>query len=380
MGMVVGLAIRMAQYWLNENCMAVEYQTWQLGYDETTGTYVDEITIATGRKHAYHPYVATDFNNTLADGSTEFGTNWVCPDCGSYAYHKDTHNANGLQTKFECRYVNTMYATNGENQERSDLSEFGYYANGLNYVTRYYNEWIHADGYVEWSQNLYSNYDFSNNTCTRTNTWTCNNSSSEGSWGGVTKQESAHVTTCEYYNDPDPTCTQRGEEFHAHDCIVCNNVEIVGRWDVEPTGHDFYYDSAKETYVCSVCELESINGVMGAIYMEDMTKDTDAFYTIGYWNRDKIQFQPMVSVILDDVTDDDNQFVLTGISFNYLTVKDNGVCALTFSKAEAETAAQQLISDRNYSGSYAIRISFVPTNGTNELDYAITFDSQNTAQ
>jgi hypothetical protein len=368
-----GLTIRMAEYWLNENCMAVEYQTLQLGYDEATGTYMDEITIATGRKHAYHPYVATNFNDTLADGSTEFGTRWDCPDCGSYGYHKDTHNANGLQTKFECRYVNTMYATNGENRERGDVTEFGYYANGLNYATRYYDEWIHADGYVEWNQHLYSNYDFSNNTCTRTNTWT----SSEDSVDGVYEKESAHVTgECKYFYDPEPTCSQRGEEFHTHDCVVCGNVEIQGHWSVEPTGHNFEYDATKETYVCSVCDLESMNGVMGAIYMEDLTEDTDAVYTVGYWNRDKIQFQPMVSVILDDVADDDNQFVLTGINFNYLTVKDDGVCALTFSKAEAEAAAQQLIGDRNYSGSYAIRISLVPTNGTDELDYAITFDSQ----
>ena len=32
--------------------------------------------------------------------------------------------------------------------------------------------------------------------------------------------------------------------------------------------------------------------------------------------------------------------------------------------------------DANYTGSYAIRISFVPINGDDTLDYAITFDSQ----
>ena len=85
-------------------------------------------------------------------------------------------------------------------------------------------------------------------------------------------------------------------------------------------------------------------------------------------------------MILNDVADDDKEFVLAGITFDYLTVKNDGVRALTFSKADAQAAADKLISDRNYSGSYAIRISFVPDGGDNTLDYAITFDNQNTAQ
>jgi len=368
-----GLTIRMAEYWLNENCMAVEYQTWQLGYDETTGTCQKEITIATGEKHAYHPYVQSSINETLADGSEVGGERWDCPNCGSYYYHKHTH-LNGVQTRYEELYVNTRSAVNGEPKERSHDSVFGLVANGHSYATSNRHERIEADGTIWWEENVFSNYDFSNNDCRRTNTWS-------NSWGdsGV-REEGAHLTNCKDYDSLEPTCSQHGEHVHAHVCVVCGNVADESRSELQPTGHRFEYDYAKQMYVCSVCELESAIGVMGAIYLEDLTKDGDSIYTIGYWNRDDIKFNPYVSVILDNVTDDDKEFVLSGITFDYLNVKEDGVRALTFDKAEAQAAADKLVADRKYSGSYAIRISFVPTSGDNTLDYAITFDSQNTAQ
>lgn len=368
-----GLSIRVAEYWLNENCVAVEYQTWQLGYDETTGQFQKEITIATGEKHAYHPYVQSSINETLADGSEVGGERWDCPDCGSYYYHKHTR-LNGVQTKYEELYVNTRSAVNGEPKQRSYDSVFGLIANGFSYETSNRQERIDADGSVWWEEATYTNYDFSNNDCRRTRTW-------KNSYGdGNVYEEGAHMTNCKDYNSLEPTCTQHGEHVHAHVCVVCQNVADESRSKLNPTGHNFDWDDEKQTYVCRVCELESIRGVMGAIYLEDMTEDADSVYTIGYWNRDDISFNPYVSVILDDAADDDKEFVLTGITFDYLNVKEDGVRALTFDKAAAQAAADQLVADRNYSGSYAIRISFVPTSGDNTLDYAITFDSQNTAQ
>ena len=369
-----GLTIRMAEYWLNENCMAVEYQTWQLGYDEQTGTWEREITIPTGEKHAYHPYVTTNIDENPDANTHISGTRWTCPDCGSYAIQQNTF-VNDIETKFECRYVNTQYATNGEKQERGDATEYGYVANGHNYATRNYNYWIHNDGYLEWNLHEYSNYDFSNNDCRRTNTWTNDRNDNSVS------EESAHlVSDCEYYYDPKPTCSQHGTEHHVHMCVVCGREDTHDKWDVSPTAHYWYWDSDKDCYVCSECGLESAVGATGSICMEDLTEDGESVYKIGYWNRNNINFVPKVSVILKDATTDDNELVLSGIEFNYLTVKDDGVRALTFGKDAAQQAAEAAMANVSYTGDYAIRISFVPIDDIYTLDYAITFDSLNAAQ
>ena len=70
-----------------------------------------------------------------------------------------------------------------------------------------------------------------------------------------------------------------------------------------------------------------------------------------------------------------NQFALLGIDFDYWTEEEDGIRALAFSAAQAQNAAQELMTEKGYTGSYAIRISFVPENGDDTLDYAITFDS-----
>lgn len=368
-----GLTIRMAEYWLNENCLAVEYQTWQLGYNEADGTCLKEITIKTGDSHAYHPYTESYINETLDDGSVVTGTQWTCPDCGSYAYHRNTH-LNGIYTKFECLYVNTLYETNGENQRRSDTTEYGLVANGYTYESSYRWEEVDADGTVTWHQNEFSNYDFSNGDCKRTVVYTDSNGNTD------TRVESAHVVGCQEYDSIKPTCTQDGERVHTHTCQVCGWVDWQERWQLDPTCHNWNWDDTKQTYVCSVCELESAVGATGSIAMEDLTADTDTEYKIGYWNQNDIEFTPQVCVILDDATTDDNLLVLTGITFDYLTVKEDGVRALTFNKEEVQAAAEAAMANVSYTGSYAIRIVFNPTSGEHTLDYAITFDSQNTAQ
>ena len=120
------------------------------------------------------------------------------------------------------------------------------------------------------------------------------------------------------------------------------------------------------------------NASSGSIVMEDLT---DAYangnYVIGYWNRGEVAFNPYVSLVLYDVEGDDNELVLTGIDFNYLTVAKDGVCGLSFSQSAVDAAAEAAISAAGYTGSYAVRISFVPTTGDNTLDYAITFDTVN---
>lgn len=127
--------------------------------------------------------------------------------------------------------------------------------------------------------------------------------------------------------------------------------------------------------VCGVCGLQNKNGASGSIVMEDLT-DTygnGENYVIGYWNQDEIDYDIMVSVILESTGE---QILLNITEFTDHTVENDGFNGLSFNKATADAAAAEAVSTvEGYEGTYAIRISFVPVDGTDTLDYAITFDS-----
>ena len=362
-----GMTMRMATYWLKDDCMVTEYQNWQLGYDEATGTCQREITIPTGRKHAYHNYEESRVDETLADGSVRQGWQYTCPDCGSYYYDLYTY-LNDVQIKDEELYVNTLYASNGEKRQRSNVWDYGLEANGYRYQTMHRYEYIRADGSVYWYQEDYTDYDFSNCTCSYVFM------SSDGEYNS--RVQSAHVNKYEGEYVKQETCSQFGQYNYYRTCQVCGFREQYSTDRYEPTCHYWQWDSDKQIFVCDTCGLESAVGSTGSICMEDMTEDADSVYTIGYWNRGEIEFTPVVSVILDDASTDDNELVITGIDFAYLTEEADGICALTFSKAAAQTEAEAALNRVGYTGSYAIRISFVPVTGEDTLDYAITFDSQ----
>jgi len=139
--------------------------------------------------------------------------------------------------------------------------------------------------------------------------------------------------------------------------------------------HDWEYDSGKETYVCAICGLENVNAASGSIVLEDVTdawgNGTD--YVVGYWNRNDVEARKYVSLILEDA--EGEEVVLTDIAFTMLTAEEDGITAVSFSKAAVQTAADAVIAERGYTGSYAIRFTFVPVSGGDTLDYAITFDS-----
>ena len=363
-----GLKIRMSEYWLNEGCMAVEYQTWQLGYDDLAGTWQEEFTIATGSRHAYHPYTTEAISETYADGSYMEGTLYTCPDCGSTYTYKNTYASDGDHIKRERHAENALYATNGENQSYYYVYEYGLEYSGYRYRTLERWEYVSAEGDLRWEQYAWE-YDFTNG-CYGIRTYT----NSNGHYDSY--EFDGHNTTYETVDLEERTCTQFGTRQRTWTCQVCQEVTDVETWKVDPRAHSWSWDSDKQTYVCYYCELESINGASGAVVLEDFTEEygngTD--YVIGYWNRDEVEFLCSVSVILDDVAEDqDNELYLTDIEFNYLR---DPITAVSCSKAVVQTAADAALANAGYTGSYAIRISCVPVNAEDTLDYAITFDSQ----
>ena len=107
--------------------------------------------------------------------------------------------------------------------------------------------------------------------------------------------------------------------------------------------------------------------------MEDLTEESGADYVVGYWNRDSLSFNPYVSVVLYDAAEGEEDEKVLDVSVKMLTVAEDGVCGMSFNKAQAEEAAKAALG--SYTGSYAVRISCVPLGGGNTLDYAITFDT-----
>lgn len=360
------MQIRMADYWLNEGCTAVNYQTWQLGYDAETGTCMKEITVATGETRTYHSYVESAVNETV-DGQSVSGCKYTCSGCGSWYSALSYYNDEGRQAKFVREGVNTL--DNGENQKLTEIWERVYH-NGYQYTSLQRDEVVHADGSTYWYQYAYT-YDFTNG-CYRTQVY----SNSDGETSTYT-EETGHKTSWSMEWIKEPTCTQFGAYVGRYTCVVCGKVTQEYTYDAQPRAHSWQWDTEQETYVCYHCGLESANGASGEIVMEDLTANyTDGNYVIGYWNRGEGTFNPYVSLILYDAAEgEEDELVLTDIDFTYLTVADDGICGLRFSQEAVATAAAAAIKEAGYTGNYAVRISFVPTTGTDTLDYAITFDT-----
>ena len=364
-----GLKLRRAEYWLVEDCMATRYQTWQLGYDEATGTCQREITVATGEKRAFHNYETTAINEAGNEGIAVQGTLYTCTDCGSTFTEKHYYDTLTNHTvKREAIGTNTL--DNGERKSYTDITEYirvqGVDDYSYTTSTRSYTAYTYADGTSYWYEYLYA-YDFENG-CSCTETYT--NSYGENRTNTYTD----HRTSRHYETVKVSTCTQYGVQNWEDRCNICGTVEETGVYYTDPTAHDWTWDSERQIYVCWYCDLENSNGASGSIVMEDLTEDygngTD--YVVGYWNRGEVEFSSYISVITDSA---DEELVLTGIDFVYLDAKTDNITAVKFSMAQAQQAAQAKLAAEGYTGSYAIRISFVPANSTDTLDYAITFDS-----
>jgi len=253
---------------------------------------------------------------------------------------------------------------NGENKEYSRTYEYDYDLGLLydcDFVTLSRDETIHADGSVYWYQDVYE-YDYTNG-CKKIRTYT--NSNGER----YVYNESGHQYSAEYTTTQESTCTQHGEYKEEFKCNICGFVESVYYYDRDPVAHNWYWSHEKGTYVCDTCGLENIYGASGAIVLEDLTAayGNGTEYVIGYWDRENVNFGLYVSLIPEGA-DGDSEIVLEGIEFIYLTEENDGIRAIRCDMEQVTQAAQA----SGQTGSYDIRINFVPMSGEHDLDYAIT--------
>ena len=355
-----GLTIRMSEYWLADaaTCTATEYQIWELGYDETTGTCQKSIVIPTGESTAYHSYVTTTIDEIDADGNHTTGYRDDCSVCGSYYSNYSVVYTDNTRKEYTDA-VNML--DDGKTREAhhhyfSILSPTGtHWAQ-----TEQRNEWVYADGTTYWDMYCYT-YD-PDNFCYRTRTFTYSDSSES-----YTTSEWSHYS--EHVTGDDPTCTQYGH--YCYMCVLCG--ELDGDiYETQPYGHDWYYDDSLGCYRCYRCGLENSNGADGSIVMEDMSDEER--YIVGYWNKESISFEPKAAVVKYNAESGEEEVILLeDINIGYLTEGDDAVVAVAMDKVQVDEAvAAQL---EGYEGSYAVRLILVPTDDQSIMDYALTFDT-----
>ena len=388
--------IRYARYYLKDEdaCHAYEYETWQFGYNEETGTCEYEITIRTGQNAAYHDFVIE------RDGNT---TTYDCPDCHTQYMQTYTYDDDGRLIKREEVLTNTL--NNNRDRSSETVHEYAYDENGNQYVSHFYRKIVSNTGREIWEEqssvpcevpfgesgvlrtaegvdyngnnykeegiyvfykgsefeiyrerhegDTWYRYDYTysfENGCVRTRRYTNSN--------GEDTTETLNI--CGYYGlhyvtKVKPTCTQDG--VRGDECIICG--KLFNEKSVAATDHS-WVTITDGWYYCFNCGLESENGVSGDIILEDLSEQygNGDSYVVGYYARNNVAFTQYVSLILAN-----GEEVILDVE---VLPMDN-VRAFSFSKAAVKEAAKE------YSD-YLIRFTFVPEGADGSLDYAITFE------
>ena len=357
---VCGFKIRGAQYYVQEGCEAVQYEIWQFGFDEETGTWEQEIQCPTGVKYAFHDYELERLTEEVDENTTASVYKYTCSNCQSYVLDKNFY-MDGEHTAYELTAVNML--DNGDNQSRRIYHEYPVGTIYENSPILSLYEYAYADGSVFWYRNEYTNRADCTQLCVYTDSY--------GDYSETVREH--HVN--DYENETiESTCSQGGGEICRMKCLVCGMISDDNSTYTEPNDHSWQQQG--DVYACEVCGLQSVYGASGNIVMEDLTESygEGVNYVIGYWNKTGMPVTNYVSVVLKDVTEGDDELVL-GIPVKELYAEVDGITAISFSKEETAAAAQEMVENVGYTGDYVIRFAFVPVEGEDTLDYAITFDS-----
>ena len=393
-----GYQIRYARYWLKDEdqCMAYQYETWQFGYDEQTGTYQYEITFKTGDSRAYHNYT---------DNSTDNHIKYDCPDCGSYYHEIHYYHADGWEIKYEKKISNTV--NDGYDKYHEEIWEYALDNQGNHITTRKYISGIDADDFAWWNEWLYSRESyvgpFGSDGYQQEETFTTSSGDYEVKQIAVVYYMGYSYTIYEYYTDnyswkkydytysfgngcyqtttyvdsdgdswtetydickmydyiavQQPTCTQNG--MRCWECEVCG--KQTDNQIISPNDHN-WVQIAENWHYCFACGMENRNGASGDIVLEDLTDlyGNGENYVVGYYIRNDVTFTKYVSLLLADGT----EIIVDGIQFTTI----EGLRAVVFSKAAVDAYAAQ-----NGYTDYTVRFSFVPYGSDGSFDYAVTF-------
>lgn len=361
------LTIRSTTYWiLEDNCNAVEYEIWQLGYDEETDTCLKELKFATGSERSWHDYEDTSLDAYDDDGNrVQGGRLRTCKRCQSTNTDRYTYDENGNKIGHEFSFVNTL--DNGESKSYAIVRTYEQVGTRGAQCVLERREGIRADGSQYWEQDAYT-YDLAN--CVRIREW----SNSIGDF--TTSEEKYHGSITWHREDKQVTCSQAGYYHEWSTCDSCGMIDYQYYEEYKP-GHS-WEKIDDNLWKCDVCGLENTNGADGSVILEDLTETygNGTEYVIGYYKPEYVPYGIRISVVLEDLEEGDNLIDLDINEFNYKTTKNDGYNGMSFNKATADEAAKAAVASiSGYEGTYAIRVTFIPLGGDDTLDYAITLDS-----
>lgn len=343
-----GMKLRMAEYWLVEDCVATEYQTWQY-FDTAKNDWVDIEVLETGDVSAYHAYKVETVEETQTDGTVVTGTKYTCPDCESYYYSLRYEYTDSTQ-----KHTIEAEDTTGANRVKtlSQVSRYTHIYGDSCYVTSVDRSYTYNDGTEGWYQHTYT-YDAAD-PCSRTRVYTDSENSKQ------TYKETHFECNRHWETIKAPTCTQFGQEGWKEICDICQTVLDSGTHPRNPNNHN--WSGSDETgYTCLTCGQEGENGASDGIILEDLTNayGNGTSYVIGYWNKGEAEFVNSVCIVLPDGSTE----YLEGIDFTDRT----DVVAVSFDKAQAD----QLAATAANGAVYQLRVNFV----SGGAEYAITLDA-----
>ena len=208
------------------------------------------------------------------------------------------------------------------------------------------------------------------------------NTSYEYSFDGVCKRKETTYYKDDFKYNEQEWCTSHGynesvyvdggcsqDSKYVYRCLICHNSDTR---EVYVKEHSWYWDSELNTYVCDRCDLESTTGADGVIIIEDCT-DYDSnpeYLKIGYYVHKELEHMVYVSIILNDAEDGENdQVVFDEITIDYADPSEGRYVLISI-----EEIAAAIDNSEYATRDYSIRVSFVPVNYQDDLDYSITIE------
>ena len=322
------------------SCVFIWENNYLFGYNSNNQTGLKKITYITGGYDTYHNFSYQD-GNELTDQYLIRTSTKTCTRCGeteSFIYYYD------IETDLLVKYEHI--ARNLYEYELYQIITFGNQSYNMK-IEEYYE----YEGY--WSKKEISYpVDF------------CHGHVVETDSNGERYEYEMNDHLCVIYIAMEEgSCSQI--QGYGYMCTLCD--DMLAEFHA-PLDHNFYYDEAKDVYVCSRCGLESATGVSGSIIMEDMSNEE--YYIIGYFNRTHVQFLQCVSILFGD-----DEIFLTNDDVYFMNDYE-GTHSVYFYKDSVDYFARNYFESHEMDPDteYRVKFAFVPFGADSNYDYAIVFE------
>ncbi len=346
-------------------CKVTRYAVYYLGI---TGT---DITTAK-QTIRYMSYVDYEHTFTKVDAESVQEENYQklvykCSYCDAKNIIEEWYDANGNTTKLiEIEERPEYDSKNYDEYTYADVNTGSYDSNSEEYVlnvkqTHTYHSIVLSTNEVEYGYTETYTYSF-NGECKRS----IRTQYLDGS-SNYKEENFCNYHNYSTYNYVDGGCTQ--DSYYLHYCQICHTMD---QEYIHVSEHYWYWNSDLGLYVCDECGLESVTGADGVIVLEDATdyESNPTEFKIGYYVKNNLEHMVYVSIILNDAEDGENdQVVFDDIEIKYADPSEGRYVLVSIEEVV------NAITDGGYADrDYSIRITFVPVNYQDDLDYSITIE------